>query len=108
MMAQHRSTLPFLVLALGVGALIWAATSRPLPTSLPAAPAATLTPGICVTPSGLCNAPAAPTRQPCSCPNPLRGTVWGHIERVDNPPAALDDHDAPLRDEDQWGRVAGP
>lgn len=106
-MAQHRSILPIIVLALGGGAIIWAATSRlPVP---PVPPATAIgEPGICVTPMGLCNAPALPTNYPCSCPNPLRGMVRGHIERLGNAPAMLDTRDELLRDEDQWGRIDGP
>ena len=49
-------------------------------------PAPTVGAGVCVTPQGLCQAPASRAGDPCSCPHLLRGMVPGHIERLGTSP----------------------
>lgn len=97
-----------MLLALGGGAIIWAATSMaPLPTTRNAPVPTAREVGICVTPEGVCNARSAPTGDPCSCPSPLRGEVRGRIQRLTALPDAQAEWSTGDRDDERWGRLTG-
>lgn len=110
MAQRHRTFLPALLLLGAAGAAVaWSVAGldhrRSAPErALPARPE----PGVCVTPAGICNAPWVPTGDPCGCPTLLHGTVPGHVERLSVPAGERHPPGGDARDEDQWGRLAGP
>lgn len=55
---------------------------------------------VCVTRAGLCPIGAVRAGDPCTCSDPLRGTVTGHVETVGGPPAAASPRDWPGAPED--------
>ena len=72
----------------------------PLPAVTGAAPL--LTPSIlaraCVTRRGLCPIGLVRAGDPCSCPDPLHGSVSGHVEPVGGPPTRTQPRDWPSED----------
>lgn len=50
---------------------------------------------VCVTRAGLCPIGAVRAGDPCTCSDPLRGTVTGHVETVGGPPGTASPRDWP-------------
>jgi hypothetical protein len=70
-------------------------------TAPPAAPAGLLDPRrVCVTRAGLCPVGAVRAGDPCTCPDPIRGNVVGHVETVGGPPSDASPRDWPGDTED--------
>ena len=55
---------------------------------------------VCVTRAGLCPIGAVRAGDPCTCPDPVRGNVAGHVETVAGPPAVTNPRDWPGGAED--------
>jgi hypothetical protein len=58
-------------------------------------------PRVCVTRQGVC--PVGPLRVggPCGCPDPLRGSVPGHVEPVGGAPVRAGSRDWPSREAEE-------
>ena len=86
---QHRGPLP-------------AVTAPAAPLLAPSIPARA-----CVTRRGLCPIGLVRAGDPCSCPDPLHGSVSGHVERVGGPSARAT-HTRDWPGEEAEGPVLGP
>ena len=80
----------------------------PLPAlTVPAAPLFTpLTAArVCVTRRSLCPIGLVRAGDPCSCPDPLHGSVSGHVEPVGGPLAYPHSRNWPSEEEEESGRA---
>ncbi|MFO1074744.1 MAG: hypothetical protein U1E17_19050 [Geminicoccaceae bacterium] len=69
--------------------------ARPVAAASPATAAPANPLRVCVTRAGLCPIGAVRAGDPCTCSDPLRGTVPGHVETVGGPPSAGSRRDWP-------------
>ena len=87
---------------LGNRALQHRVTAAPPPLFIPSTPARA-----CVTRRGLCPIGLVRAGDPCSCPDPLHGSVSGHVARVGGPSARAT-HTRDWPGEEAEGPVLGP